>query len=112
MGAHPTAIELLLAALTYGADGHAWLAQLASSAVDPDELAVTALALGLAPMLHYRLECAGVRLADLRAQAKLDFARQAEIGRQTARRAQLAETLARLPAQPVVLKGAYLAECI
>ena len=77
-----------------------------------DDLAVTALALGLAPLLHYRLEGWGQRLPDARAQAKLNFARQAETARQTARRAQLAETLAALPVPPVVLKGAYLAECV
>src|SRR5439155_9315172 len=54
----------------------------------------------------------GQRLPDARAQAKLNFARQAEIARQAARRAQLAEILALLPVQAVVLKGAYLAECV
>src|SRR5258707_939548 len=112
MGAHPTSIGLLLAALKVGAAGPAWLALLASSTVDQDDLAVTALALGLAPMLHYRLEGWEARLPDARAQAKLDFARQVETSRQAARRAQLAETLGRLPVQPVVLKGAYLAECV
>src|SRR6185369_10267951 len=72
----------------------------------------TAIALGLAPWLHYRLESQNMRLPDARAQAKLDFMRQAEVGRHTARRAQLAELLARLPAVPILLKGAYLAECV
>ena len=112
MAVPPTSIELLLAALKTGADGPAWLAALTSAAVDQDDLAVTALALGLAPMLEYRLACWGRRLPDARAQAKLTFARQAETARQAARGKQLAETLSRLPAQPVVLKGAYLAECV
>ena len=112
MGGHSTSLDHLLAALKVGADGPTWLAQLASAAIDQDDLAVTALALGLAPLLHYRLEGWGQRMPDARAQAKLNFARQAETARQTARRGQLAETLNRLPVQPVVLKGAYLAECV
>ncbi len=112
MGGRSASIDLLLAGLKNGADGPAWLAQLAADAIDQDDLAVTALALGLAPLLHFRLEGWGLHLPDARAQAKLNFARQVEIARQTARQAQLAETLARLPVQPVVLKGAYLAECV
>jgi hypothetical protein len=112
MGGPASSVELLLAALRTDADPGAWLAQLASSGVDQGDLAVTALALGLAPLLHYRLEGWRAKLRDARAQAKLEFARQAEAARQVVRRAQLAEALARLPAQPVVLKGAYLAECV
>jgi hypothetical protein len=63
-------------------------------------------------LLHYRLEAWGAKLPEARAQAKLDFARQTEAARQAARRAQLAEILSRLPAPPIVLKGAYLAECV
>jgi len=112
MSGHTTSVDVLVAALRTGADGQAWLAQLAASGVDQGDLAVTALALGLAPLLHYRLERWGSRLPDARAQAKLDFARQAEAARQVTRRAQLAEVLGQLPVQPVVLKGAYLAECV
>jgi Uncharacterised nucleotidyltransferase len=112
MSGHSTSVDLLVAALKTGAEGRAWLAQLAASDVDQGDLAVTALALGLAPLVQYRLEGWGVKLPDAKAQAKLDFARQAEAARQVARRAQLTEVLARLPAQPVVLKGAYLAECV
>jgi hypothetical protein len=112
MSGRSTSVDLLLAALKAGASPTAWMAQLASSEIDQGDLAVTALALGLAPLLHFRLEGWGIKLPGARAQAKLDFARQAEAARQVARRAQLSEVLARLPAQPVVLKGAYLAECV
>jgi hypothetical protein len=81
-------------------------------AVDWDDVAVTSIALGLAPWLHYSLESSGRSLPDPRAQAKLAFMRQTETVRHTARTAQLAELLARLPAVPIVLKGAYLAECV
>jgi hypothetical protein len=112
MGGRLTPVDMLLAALKTGADPRTWLADLASTETDQGDLAVSALALGLAPLLHFRLESWGITLPDARAQAKLDFARKAELARQVARRAQLAEVLARLPAQPVVLKGAYLAECV
>ncbi len=112
MGARSTAVDLIIGALRRDADQQDWLAQLATSEIDQGDLAVTALALGLAPLLHYRLEGWSVRLPDAKAQDKLDFARQVETARQVARRAQLAEALIKLPAQPVVLKGAYLAECV
>src|ERR1700694_4920723 len=112
MSGRSSSVDLLVAALRMGAEGQAWLAQLAASGVDQGDLAVTALALGLAPLLHYRLEGWGAKLPDAKAQAKLDFARQSEAARQVARRAQLAEVLTQLPAQAVVLKGAYLAECV
>jgi hypothetical protein len=95
------------------AAGQAWLDGTARLGVDADELVVTALALGLAPLLHYRVvEQWGVALPEVRAQVKLNFARQAETARQLARRAQLRQALGCLPAVPVVLKGAYLAERI
>ncbi len=112
MDRRSTPVDLLLGALRADAQPGAWLATVAASQADPGDLAVTALALGLAPLLQFRLEGWGSKLPDARAQVKLDFARQAETARQTARRAQLAEVLARLPVQPVVLKGAYLAECV
>src|SRR5690348_13435537 len=105
MSSGSSSVDLLVAALKTGADGGSWLAQLAGSDVDQGDLAVTALALGLAPLLHYRLEGWGAKLPDAKAQAKLDFARQTEAARQVARRAQLAEVLAQLPVPPVVLKG-------
>ncbi len=112
MDSRLTPVDLLLGALRTDAQPAAWFETLAASQADQGDLAVTALALGLAPLLQFRLETWGTRLPDAKAQAKLEFARQAESARQTARRAQLAEVLARLPVPPVVLKGAYLAECV
>ncbi len=103
-------VASLMGALRAGRAADASLAQLAQGAVDLDDLVVSALALGLAPLLHFRLEQAGHALPDARAQAKLSFIRQAEAARYAARQAQLAEVLARLPSPPIVLKGAYLAE--
>ena len=105
-------VELLVAALHTQADPAAWFAQAEAARADWDDLAVTALALGLAPLLHARLEGWGRPLPHAPAQAKLGFARQMELARHTARAAQLAEALAALPVAPIVLKGAYLAECV
>jgi hypothetical protein len=105
-------IATLLAALRADCDADAWHARLEGGQGDLDDLAVTALALGLAPLLQHRLAGWGRPLPAARAQAKLEFARQAERARQAARRQQLAEALARLPGPPVVLKGAYLAEAV
>ncbi|MCC7358335.1 MAG: nucleotidyltransferase family protein [Anaerolineales bacterium] len=106
------AVELLVAALHTQAEPAAWFAQAEAASLDWDDLAVTALALGLAPLLHARLEGWGQPLPHAPAQAKLGFARQMEAARHTARTAQLAEALAALPVTPIVLKGAYLAECV
>lgn len=104
--------ERLLGALRAGAQPNEWLRAAQSAEVDWDDLAVTALVLGLAPLLHARLEAWGQPLPSPAAQAKLAFARQQEADRHAARRAQLAEVLPRLPAEPIVLKGAYLAEAV
>lgn len=107
-----SAVELLIAALRADAAPAAWFTQAEAAALDWDDLAVTALALGLAPLLHDQLEGWGRALPHPPAQAKLTFARQLERTRHTARQAQLAEALAALPVTPIVLKGAYLAECV
>jgi len=107
-----TSIEHLLTALQVQPGSPEGFAGLSTGEVDQDDLVITALALGLAPLLHYRLEQAGRALPEARAQAKLAFARQAEVARQNALRLQLQEILGRLPAPPIVLKGAYLAEKI
>ncbi len=112
MGARWSPVEALLGALRADADAAAWQQAVAAKHVDQDELVVAALALGLAPLLHYRLEGWGGKLPEARAQAKLEFARQVETARQAARRAQMGEVLAALPVKPIVLKGAYLAECV
>jgi hypothetical protein len=105
-----TPVECLLAALRADAVPERWFEQLAAARVDQDALAVAALALGLAPLLHYRIEQWGRALPDPKAHAKLAFARRVEEARHAALRLQLAEALAALPATPIVLKGAYLAE--
>jgi hypothetical protein len=105
-----TPVEHLFAALRIDAAPADWLAALSAAKVDQDELAITALALGLAPLLHRRLETWGQTLPDPKAHAKLAFARRAEEARHTALRAQLGEVLAALPVRPIILKGAYLAE--
>ncbi len=107
-----TPVQSLLAALRTDTALADWLAQLSAANVDQDELVITALALGLAPLLHYRLEERGQRLPNPKAQAKLTFARRTEEARHAALRAQLGEALSRLPSPPIVLKGAYLAEKI
>jgi hypothetical protein len=103
-------VETILALLRPNASAAAVFQSPQAVAVDWDDLAVTAIALGLAPLVHFRLASQSERLPQDRAQAKLDFMRQTELARHTARQAQLAELLARLPTAPVVLKGAYLAE--
>jgi hypothetical protein len=102
--------ELLLAALRADAAPTDWFERLTAPGVDQDDLAVTALALGLAPLLHHRLEAWGETLPDPKAHAKLAFARRMEETRHAALRAQLGEALSALPVVPIVLKGAYLAE--
>jgi hypothetical protein len=104
--APPSTIATIVAALSAGQAASPALDRLAGGDADLDDVVVTALALGLAPLLHYRLEQAGCRLPDARAQAKLSFIRQAEAARHAARQAQLAEVLSRQPTAPIVLKGA------
>src|SRR3972149_5607570 len=57
-----TPVEHLVAALRIDAAPADWLAALSAAKVDQDELAITALALGLAPLLHRRLETWGETL--------------------------------------------------
>lgn len=76
-----------------------------------EELAVTAIALGLAPLLHWRLSQAGVSPPPL-VMAKLALTRQAHERRNRDVAGQLDEILAECAAEKidvVVLKGALLA---
>lgn len=76
-----------------------------------EELAVTAIALGLAPLLHWRLSQAGVSPPPL-VMAKLAVTRQAHERRNADVAGQLGEILAACAAEKidvVVLKGALLA---
>jgi hypothetical protein len=79
-----------------------------------DEVAVTALALGLGPLLHWHLERQGVT-GPPRAMAKLALTRQAHGRRNRAIAGQLAEILAGCAGQQIdvlVLKGALLAASV
>lgn len=87
----------------------AWLE--AMSKDDWEELAVTAIALGLAPLLHWHLTQAQVEPPPL-TMAKLAVTRQAHAKRNEAIGHQLAELLAAFAQQKIdvlVLKGALLA---
>ena len=102
-------VELLIAAFRPDTDPALWQAQLQSA--DTDNLAVSALVLGLAPLLAWRLSGWGITLPP-RAAAKLQAGRQASALRQQAIEAQLADVLAACAREQIaliVLKGAYLA---
>lgn len=106
----PAAIDLIVQTLRADAEG----LPLPPGEIDPDDLAVTAIVLGLAPLLHWRLETWNVALGR-RADAKLAATRRAAIDRENAIHAQLAELLIALNGRgltPVVLKGAYLASAV
>ena len=78
---------------------------------DWDDIAVTAIALGLAPLLHWYLEQSQISLPPL-ALAKLGVTRQAHAKRNQAIAGQLAEVLAifnRRHSDVLILKGALLA---
>jgi Uncharacterised nucleotidyltransferase len=103
------ALELLLAAFRADTDPAGW--QHRAAAVDADKLVISAIVLGIAPLLHWQLSAWGVTLPS-RAWAKLLSARSASATRQQATQTQLAEILAagaRSQLYPIVLKGAYLA---
>lgn len=76
-----------------------------------ENIIITAIALGLAPLLHWRLEQAAIQLPPM-AMAKLALTRQAHTRRNHDIGAQLAQILSACQAhnvQAVVLKGALLA---
>jgi hypothetical protein len=100
----PASIEWIVTALRADAEGRSW------QTVDEDDLAVTAIVTGLAPLLHWRLESWNAPLAP-RAQAKLAASRRAAAHREAAIYTQLGEALDALAARQlttIVLKGAYL----
>ncbi|MBI1800092.1 MAG: nucleotidyltransferase family protein [Chloroflexi bacterium] len=105
-------IALLIAALSADADPADWHPRILSA--DPERLVVSAMVLGLAPLLHWQLTTHHLSLTP-RADAKLLAARQAAQASQHAMEAQLAEVLAACGGSGVpviVLKGAYLAACV
>jgi putative nucleotidyltransferase-like protein len=102
-------IELLIAALRADASPTEW--QPRAQTADAEKLAVSAIVLGIAPLLHDQLSRWNVSLSP-RADAKLLAASRASLVRQQAIELQLAEILdacARERIVPIVLKGAYLA---
>lgn len=83
--------------------------------IDWDDLAVTAIAVGLAPLLHCRLEAHPLPDVPPLALAKLAITRQAHAQRNEAIAGQLAEILAecrRRGVPVIVLKGALLASLV
>lgn len=104
--------ELLASAFKANKSPSEWQAQLES--IDQDALAISAIVLGLAPLLHWRLVEWNVTLAP-RAMAKLAAAREtARIQRQSldAQLAQVLTALAGHHIQSLLLKGSYLAACV
>jgi hypothetical protein len=107
-----TSLEQLIAALRVDAHPDGWSQQ--TAAADADKLVVSALVLGMAPLLHWQLSQWNVTLPP-RALAKLAAAHQASLTRQQAIAAQLRELVcacARESLPIIVLKGAYLAEFV
>ena len=105
----PGAFDLLLATFRADTDPVDW--QRRAAAADPDKLVISAIVLGLAPLLHWQLSVWGVTLAP-RAWAKLLSARGASAERQHAIQTQLVEILeagAQSQLTLIVLKGAFLA---
>ncbi len=105
----PGAFDLLLATFRADTDPVDW--QRRAAAADPDKLVISAIVLGLAPLLHWQLSVWGVTLP-ARAWAKLLSVRSASAARQHAIQTQLAEILkagAQSQLTPIVLKGAFLA---
>lgn len=104
--------ELLASAFKANTSPSEWQAQLES--IDQDALAISAIVLGLAPLLHWRLVEWNVPLAP-RAMAKLAAARETARVQRQALDAQLAQVLTALAGQnvqPLLLKGSYLAACV
>jgi hypothetical protein len=101
-----------MAALRADASSDAWQSQ--TQTADADKLAVSAIVLGVAPLLHWQWLQWNV-VWPPRALAKLAAARQASVARQQAITTQLSELLrecARESLPVIILKGAYLAEFV
>lgn len=100
--------EFLAAAFRTGQVSHEWQTQLES--VDQDALAISAIVLGLASLLHWYLTTSNITLAP-RAMAKLAAARQMAVSTRQALDAQLDGVLAACQArqiETILLKGNYL----
>ena len=104
--------ELLASAFSPTTDPHEWQAN--TEKVDQDALVISAIVLGLAPLLHWRITCWNVTIAP-RALAKLAAAREIARAQRQALDLQLEAILDALAAEriiPFLLKGNYLAACI
>src|SRR5687768_10184151 len=103
--------RLLVAALSHEQTADSWLAGFSQAQADWDDLAVRAIAFGLAPQLYRRLTTWAIAIPP-RSAAKLAVTHQAHQQRNAAIVQQLEEILAACPAydlQPVALKGVHLA---
>jgi hypothetical protein len=101
--------ELLANAFRATETATEWQAQLES--IDQDALAISAIVLGLAPLLYWRLTTWNISLAP-RAMAKLAATNESARAQRKAMDAQLDPLLSALSAQaitPILLKGNYLA---
>jgi hypothetical protein len=106
--------SLLLQALHPPQTGESWFAVAHQADIAWDDLAVRAIAFGLAPQLHHRLQQWGLTLPG-HAAAKLLVTHRAQERRYQAINAQLGELLsacARQNLHPIVLKGAHLAALV
>lgn len=106
--------SLLLQALQPQQTGPRWFAAAQQADVGWDDLAVRAIALGLAPQLHHRLQQWDITLPG-HAAAKLLVTYKAQEKRYQAICEQLAELLAGCAdhsLHPIVLKGAHLAALV
>ncbi len=104
--------ELLASAFQSTQTRTEWQAQLGS--IDQDALAISAIVLGLAPLLHWRLGEWNLSL-EPRAMAKLAAARETARQQRAALDAQLETILSALAARrihPLLLKGSYLAASV
>ncbi|MBK9054989.1 MAG: nucleotidyltransferase family protein [Chloroflexi bacterium] len=106
--------SLLLQALQPPQTSESWFAAAHQADIAWDDLAVRAIAFGLAPQLHHRLQQWGLTLPG-HAAAKLLVTHRAQEKRYQAINAQLGELLsacATCDLHPIVLKGAHLAALV
>lgn len=104
----PGSLSLIVSALRPDTDSAVWSQQAQST--DAEKLAVSAMVLGVAPLLVHRLNRWSLSLP-ARAQAKLLAARSASVTRQQSIMLQLTEILdaaQKAAIDVLVLKGAYL----
>ncbi len=104
--------ELLISALRPSQTARNWEALVNEQAVNWNDLVIRAIAFGLAPMLHRRITDWNLALPGT-ALAKLTLTRKASAQRNSAIAAQLEELLLScntVGIEPIVLKGAYLAQ--